>query len=82
MFYFLYYDSVNLKFVCIFIMYRYIDLVMNLINDICFYEVNIVYDLCVIFVFINKKCRLNFFGLFFMIRRIIIVFLLLSIVML
>lgn len=55
---------------------------MNLINDICFYEVNMVNDLCVIFVFINKKCRLKFFGLFFMIRRIIIVFVFLSIGML
>lgn len=65
-----------------FIIYKYIGLVMNWINDICFYEVNMVYDLCVIFVFINKKCRLNVFGLFFMIRRIIKVFVLLSIGML
>lgn len=82
MFYPLHYDSVNLKSVCIFITYRYTDLVMNSINDICSYEANIVYDLCVTFVFTNKKCRLNLFGLSLMIRRTIIVFPLLSTAML
>lgn len=59
MFYPLYYDSVNLNLSVYFITYRYADLVMNSINDICFYEANMVYDLCVIFVFTYKQCRLN-----------------------
>lgn len=58
-----------------FITYRYTDLVMNSINDICFYEANMVYDLCVIFVFTYKQCRLNLFCLSLMIMRTIIVFL-------
>lgn len=51
---------------------------MNSINDICSYEANMVYDLCVIFVFTNKKCILNVFGVSLMIRRTIIVFALMS----